>query len=206
MKKQNNLYKKIGIILSFFTVLLSTGYTIIAYLKESSINPIYFGLLVLIILLFMTLIKNGYSIEKIFKFMIFFNKNPMKGFWNIEIQYVDECGEICVRTGNCEFVDTVFGISIKGGNIYDKKTQKLEIDYWLADNVDIFSRNNGEKEINCLIYHYNIYMDKSNNVPLKSGFVIAEEKNGVYQGKFKDFIVAEGRIEREGEVTLFIAK
>lgn len=162
MNRRNNLFKKIGKVLTAYSIIFSTGYTIIAYLKTTIISPLIFAIIVISILILITFVKNGYIIELFFRLVNIFEKNPLRGIWNIEIKYTNEKGEKCYRTGNCEFVETVFGISIKGGNIYDKNSQSLEVDYWLADNVDIFTKNNGNHKSNFLIYHYNTYADNSN--------------------------------------------
>ena len=208
MKLSNNekrVFTTLKTIIVIESLLFSSIYGILlklpkSYDKFSTYIIITLITIVLQFLLFM--LKNDFALKTIYKITLLLKKkNEMVGRWNLVIRYKNENDIDVARNGPCKIEESLLGLKIKGEKIYDNVTQSVEVDSWVAEKADVFPYENK------IIFQYQyVTYDTNTDNPTKLGIVNAEKKSkNKYEGIFKDYQVDDGKIIREGFVTLWRA-
>ncbi len=119
------------------------------------------------------------------------------GQWDIYI-FFDENTTVD-RTSSLTFKDSYEGLYIIGENLTDN-CGKVTVERWFTQEAEIYHYDN--KII--LVYHYWLQDDADKDTYSKLGIetAISDDGGKSFQGTFKDIILENGAIERQGTVRL----
>lgn len=122
--------------------------------------------------------------------------------WIVRLSYEENTSKK-IRNGSLEFYNSMIGVKIRGSQLFDNETGNIIQELWFAENVELI--NLGDKKV--LLYLYKIPMEIKNDLLEKVGIVVAiQDDDAVFKGTFKDISVHDGKIQREGEISLSLVQ
>lgn len=127
-------------------------------------------------------------------------RNITDNHWNITLTYDNNDKEI-TRIGSIEFSNSMVGVKIYGSKLIDHDTKEIKQGTWFADDAELITLY--DKKV--LIYLYKIPKTADIGRLDKVGIVVAIQNDGdnVFKGTFKDILVHDNNVQREGEILLF---
>lgn len=190
------------------TSVLITGFIISAYgyimYFINSFEDKWVRLVIVSVFIIFTMLVVFFGRERIFNTILRITWIPnsknrkILGQWDIYIFF--NKNEHFDRAGTLNFEDSYAGLSIKGNNLTDNKGN-VTVERWFAQEAEIYHYAD-DKII--LVYQYWLQDDANKDKYSKLGIVtaISDDGGNCFKGTFKDIILENGEIAREGKVTI----